>query len=63
MFQDGLGSVLEVSWAPFGSSWGSLGRPLEALGGLFGDLWGLQIEHKRVTRIESMRLGALDVFC
>ena len=63
IFQDGLGSVLEVSWAPFGSSWGSLGRPLEALGGPFGDLWGLQIEHKRVTRIESMRLGALDVFC
>ena len=62
MFQDGLGSVVEVSWAPFGS-WGSLGRSLEALGGLLGDLWGLQIEHKRVTRIESMSLGALDVFC
>ena len=40
--QDGLGSVLEVSWAPFGSSWGSLGRPLEALVCLFGDLWGLR---------------------
>ena len=40
VFQDGLGSVLEVSWAPFGSSWGSLGRPLEALGGRFGDLLG-----------------------
>ena len=25
IFQDGLGSVLEVSWAPFGSSWGCLG--------------------------------------
>ena len=34
IFQDGLGSVLEVSWAPFGSSWGSLG-------GLLGDLWRL----------------------
>ena len=44
-------------------AWGSLGRPLEALGRLFGDLSGLQIEHKRVTRIESMSLGALDVFC
>ena len=41
IFQDGLGSFLEVSWAPFGSSWGSLGRPLGALGGLFGGLWGL----------------------
>ena len=61
--QDTLGNVLEVSWAPFGSSWGSLGRPLEAIGGLLGDLWGLQIEHKRVIRIESMHLGALDVFC
>ena len=34
IFEDGLGSVLEVSWAPFGSSWGSLG-------GLLGDLWRL----------------------
>ena len=63
IFQDGLGSVSEVSWAPFWSSRGSLGRPLEALGGLLGDLRGLPIEHKRVTRIESMSLGALDVFC
>jgi len=63
IFQDGLGSVLEVSWARCWSSWGSLGRPLESLGRLFGDLWGLQIEHRRMTRIESMRLGALDVFC
>ena len=63
IFQDGLGSVWEVSWAPFWSFWGSLGRPLEALGGLVGDLRGLQIEHKQVARIESMSLGALDVFC
>ena len=33
---------MEVSWAPFGSSWGSLGRPLEALVCLFGDLWRLR---------------------
>ena len=40
--------LLGLSWATFGD--------------LLGDLWGLQIEHKEVTRIESMRLGALDVF-
>ena len=42
---------------------GSLGLLLGALGGLLGDLRGLPIEHKRVTRIQSMSLGALDVFC
>ena len=35
IFQDGLGNILQVSWAPFGCSWGSLGRPLEAPGGSF----------------------------
>ena len=58
-----FGSLLGSFWVLFGVSWGSFGRPLEALGGLFGDLWGLQIEHQRMTRIESMSLGALDVFC
>ena len=46
-----------------GAFWRSLGLLFGPLGGLLGDLWGLQIEHKRVTRIESMSLGALDVFC
>ena len=58
-----FGGLLGSFWVLLGVSWGSLGRPLEALGGLFGDLWGLQIEHQRMTRIESMSLGALDVFC
>ena len=58
-----FGGLLGSFWVLLGVSWGSLGRPLEALGGLFGDLWGLQIEHRRMTRIESMSLGALDVFC
>ena len=57
-FWKSLGLLL----GPLGVSWGSLGRPLESLGRLFGDLWGLQIEHRRMTRIESMSLGALDVF-
>ena len=43
--------------------WSSLGLLLGALGGLLGDLWGLQIDYKGGTRIESMRLGALDVVC
>ena len=70
----GVLGVLGRSWERFGSlvgsfevllavSWGSLGRPLESLRRLFGDLWGLQIEHRRMTRIECMSLGALDVFC
>ena len=45
-----------------GSFWGSLGDLFGALEGLLGDLGGLQIDHKGVTRTESMRLGALDVF-
>ena len=56
--------LLQFAEAPtVEGSWRSLGRPLGALDGLLGDLWGLQIDHKGVTRIESMRLGALDVFC
>ena len=30
IFQDGIETVLELSWAPFWRSWGSLGRPLGA---------------------------------
>ena len=63
MFKVALGSFWRSLGLLLGPLGGALERPLEALGGLFGDLWGLQIEHKRVTRIESMRLGALDVFC
>ena len=48
IFQDGLGSVLEVSRAPFGCSWGSLVVHL-------GPLWRLKIEQK-ISR------GALDGF-
>ena len=58
-----FGGLLGSFWVLLGVSWGSLGRPVGALGGLFGDLWGLQIEHHWMTRIESMSLGALDVFC
>ena len=42
IFQDGLDSVLDLSWASFASFWGSLERPLGALEGLLGDFGGLQ---------------------
>ena len=47
-----FGVLLGVSWATFGS-----------LGGLSGDLWGLQIENKGVARIESLGLGVIDISC
>ena len=48
IFEDVREPVLEVSRAPFGCSWGSLG-------GHLGPLWRLKIEPK-------ITLGALDGF-
>ena len=39
--------------------WSNLGHLFGALGGLLGDLWGLQIDQKSLTRFGSFRLGAL----
>ena len=40
-YEDGLENVLELSWAPLGCSWGSLGGLLGSSGVLWGVFWGL----------------------
>ena len=43
--------------------WSYLGLLVGVIGGLLGDLWGLQIDQKGVSRSDPLRFGALGVLC